>query len=108
MSRKEFPAKVRKAAFDRAAGRCEGCGLPLDGANRGEVDHILPLGLGGTSDLDNAQVLGKCCHGPKTAHQDVPAMAKADRLRKKHLGITRPSSSLAKRNRWKPQGKTDE
>jgi 5-methylcytosine-specific restriction endonuclease McrA len=89
--RREFSAKVMLAAYERAAGSCEGCGLPLH-VGRFHYDHILPDALGGTPTLDNCQVLCVACHGKKTAGTDVPRIAKAKRVRAKHLGIRKPSS----------------
>ena len=44
---------------------CNHCGLTAE-----QIDHILPLALGGTDDRDNLQALCKPCHKIKTA-QDV-------------------------------------
>lgn len=38
MSRREFPRKVKQAALDRAAGKCEKCTAVLK-PREGEVDH---------------------------------------------------------------------
>lgn len=84
-ARLEFPRKVRVAAFDRAAGRCEGringdrCGADIrDG--RCDYDHILPAALGGKAELANCQCLCIACHKAKTA-DDVRGIRKADRQR---------------------------
>ena len=95
MSRAEFPAKVRKAAFARADGRCEKCAAVLK-TGEGEVDHILPDGLGGEPVLANAQVLCRVCHAEKTA-DDVRRMRKADRQKAKQTGATRPKGTLKSR-----------
>lgn len=101
--RREFSKAVRAAAFQRAGGRCEGCGAKLM-PGRFAYDHVLPDALGGDPTLENCQVLcsgGRAtCHGIKTAERDVPATAKADRIREKHLGIRRPKSALSG-GRWK-------
>ena len=41
-------ARIRREVLDRDGWRCQTCGKP----GRLEVDHILPLHLGGTNDLD--------------------------------------------------------
>lgn len=89
--RQEFPAKVRKAAFERANKHCERCSAFLY-AGKFAYDHILPDGLGGEPTLENCAVLCSACHDKKTATQDVPAIAKADRIRSKHIDA-RPRSS---------------
>lgn len=91
--RREFPKAVRAAAFLRSKGHCEECGTKLL-PGRFAYDHVLPDGLGGEPTLENCAVLcsgGRAtCHGIKTAERDVPATAKADRIREKHLGIRKP------------------
>jgi 5-methylcytosine-specific restriction endonuclease McrA len=110
VSRKEFSAKTRKFAIEAATDKdgitwCAICELPIRGG--AECDHITPdafacdlLGYE-INDIRNCQVLCVKCHKAKTK-QDVKAISKADRIRKKHLGIIRPNSKLAKRNRWNP------
>ena len=95
MSRAEFPAKVRKAAFARADGKCEKCAAVLK-TGEGEVDHILPDALGGEPVLANAQVLCRVCHVEKTA-DDVRRMRKADRQKAKQTGATRPKATMKSR-----------
>lgn len=51
----------------RQRGCCARCGLLLRGTDILEVDHITPLALGGTTALDNSQVLHAHCHDEKTA-----------------------------------------
>jgi 5-methylcytosine-specific restriction endonuclease McrA len=94
MARKEFPRKVKQAALDRAAGKCQRCNAVLK-PREGEVDHILPDILGGEPVLANAQVLCRQCHADKTA-ADVRRTRKADRARDKASGAIRPSSSLSR------------
>jgi 5-methylcytosine-specific restriction endonuclease McrA len=84
--RNEFPAKVRVAAFERAAGRCEECGVSIRPGNGPEYDHRIPDALGGKATLENCAVLCRSCHGAKTAKEDVPRIAKAKRVQRKHIG----------------------
>ena len=88
MSRREFPASVKRAVRDRANGHCEVCSQPLAG-RRGHFDHIQPDGLGGEPTLANCQMLCPPCHRAKTHEQDNPVMAKADRQRRANDG-TKP------------------
>jgi 5-methylcytosine-specific restriction endonuclease McrA len=83
MSRQEFSAKVKVAAFERAGGRCENCrNIIRYGA---QYDHRVPDAVGGEPTIDNCQVLCKTCHGAKTAKQDIPAIAKTKRIRNKRI-----------------------
>lgn len=86
--RRNFSALVRRAAFERAGGRCEECGTTLDG-RRWDVDHIVTDWMGGDPTLDNAAVLcagsRDTCHGKKSA-DDAKRIAKVKRLLKTEAG----------------------
>lgn len=86
MKRQEFSTRVRDEAYQRCGGKCESCGADL-APGRYQFDHIVPAGLGGAATLENCAVLCRNCHSNKTHNVDRPRMAKADRGRKKHLGI---------------------
>lgn len=72
-------------AWERCAGHCEACGGKLY-PGRFQYDHIIADGLGGAATLENCKVLCDACHGEKTHRHDRPIMAKADRIKKKHIG----------------------
>lgn len=107
MSRREFTPTVYAQIVKRAMQpngeiACEGCGLVL-GKKPYHVDHTKPDGL----EIDKSQKLtasdGKllgveCCHAPKTKI-DVAVIAEAKRREAKDLGIKKPSSSLARKDR---------
>lgn len=88
MTRTEFPKSVKRQAYERADGKCEGCGCQLTPANGGaEYDHILEDYLGGEATLENCRVLcGKTCHPAKTA-ESRPEIDRTRRLFEKHNGI---------------------
>ena len=83
--RREFPAKVKVAAFERAGGCCEMCGVKIRPGNGPEYDHGVPAALGGSGELDNCIVACRTCHGLKTTTRDVPMIAKGKRVRAKHI-----------------------
>ena len=85
MPRKEFSKKVRVAAFQRSGGRCEACTARL-GPGNVEYDHRIPAAFDGPPTLENCVVLCKSCHRGKTSTQDVPTIAKSNRIRAKHIG----------------------
>jgi hypothetical protein len=88
MTRREFSASVRKAAWSRCDGRCEGCGVEFTAANPPEYDHGVEDYLGGEPTPENCIVLGrKCCHAPKTANR-APVLAKVRRIDAKAAGTT--------------------
>lgn len=88
----EFKRKVRAEVFRRAAGRCEQCLAALK-VGEGEVDHILPVGLGGEPSADNARLLCRSCHKDKTA-ADIGRICKANRQRDRHTGAVRPAGKI--------------
>ena len=75
--RREWPLEVKLWLFQRQGGYCgrfpHGCAERLvrpDDDDEGrcpvELDHIIPLGLGGADDPDNLQILHKACHAQKS------------------------------------------
>lgn len=94
-ARRSFTAKQRQQIFDAASGLCHLCGGAI-GFKPWEVEHVLPLALGGSNDADNLRPAHVGCHAEKTAKADVPAIARAERLRQKHSGA-RPKSKYAAR-----------
>lgn len=89
--RQEFPKRVKLDAFQRANGRCEKCTAPLF-PGRYRYDHIKPDAFGGEPTLENCQVICLNCDAPKTYGEDIPAIAKSNRVRNRHLGIRRTAS----------------
>ena len=91
MSRQEFPKPVRRDAFLRAAGLCEGdvegrrCGCRLT-VGKFAYDHVIPDWMGGEPILSNCQVLCAPCHKVKTK-QDAAYRAKTKRREDAHRGI---------------------
>ncbi len=89
--RKEFPTRIKVAAFQRASGRCEGkletgerCYAVLI-PGRWRCDHINPDGLTGQPTLDNAQCLCPLCDGRKTPG-DIATIAEAKRREARQIG----------------------
>lgn len=89
----EFPRKVKAAAFARANGHCEACGLKFKAG--AEYDHVLPAALGGEPTLANCRAICQPCHKAKTA-EDVGRVRKADRQRDRSSGANKPKASIPK------------
>jgi 5-methylcytosine-specific restriction endonuclease McrA len=89
--RTEFSKQVKRDAFLRADGKCEGsdCGARLT-LGKYHYDHVIPDGLGGEPTLDNCAVLCLPCHKIKTTTKDVPAIAKTKRIQDRQKGIKKP------------------
>ena len=69
--RKEFPGKIRVAAWERSRGLCENCTKRL---SPGDVfyEHLVPDGLTGQPTLENCGVYCKTCWATKTSHLRSP------------------------------------
>ena len=97
--RREFPSKVKLAAWDRCKingkPHCERCGCLIVGSGR--YDHKIPDGLGGEPTLENCQCLCTKCHDVKTHTEDRPIMAKADRQKKSAAGVKRSKRKIPSR-----------
>lgn len=91
--RREFPARVKVAAYERAKGSCEGCGARLT-VGKFAYDHINPDGLTGEPTLENCKVLCTPCHSTKTV-RDVADIARAKRRQARHLGVRKPRTIRA-------------
>lgn len=96
-----IPSRVQERVAARNKDNCALCGNP---ATPGEIDHIIPLILGGQHRESNLQWLCRPCHGAKTK-LDVKLKAKVARIRKRNLGIRKSSRKIQSRGfaRVEPQ-----
>lgn len=61
--RKDIPASLRTAVYERDEYRCVECGTFRDLS----VDHIFPVSKGGTNEFENLRTLCKPCNSRKGA-----------------------------------------
>ena len=96
-----IPPRVRVRIFERHGGRCALCTRIVAGSLAPAYDHTIALINGGGNRESNIQVLCQPCHLEKTG-ADVAEKAKVARVRKRHLGIKKPSKFACSRNsKWK-------
>lgn len=95
--RREFSKAVKIAAWQRANGHCEVCTAKLY-PGKYRFDHDKPDAFGGEPTLENCVVRCMSCDGEKTYQRDIPAIAKSNRVRAKHLGIRKASTLPCGRN----------
>ena len=103
MTRRSWTRKRRLALFEAHQGKCHICGCKIDGTREAwELEHIIPLAMGGADDESNAAPAHVKCHKAKTA-QDKAQIAKAERIRAKHNGAkhSKHPSPGSKGTRWK-------
>lgn len=85
MRRKKWAKRVRKAILDANDGRCAICGWPIRGEDF-DLDHIIPIAVGGDDDMANMRPVHRSCHRHKTAKEDIPVITKVKRLQRKFGG----------------------
>ncbi|WP_460451750.1 HNH endonuclease [Alsobacter sp. SYSU BS001988] len=100
--RNRFSTKTRLALLKAFGHRCQGCQIELRPGVAWEVDHVVPLSMGGADAVDNLQILCRRCHGDKT-RDDVSELARCIRIEASHWGARRPDSPLpfGRRSPWK-------
>lgn len=65
-TRRPLSPMRKLALFEKAGGVCHLCGLKINGKGW-DVEHVIPLALGGADDETNMRPAHKECHAPKTA-----------------------------------------
>lgn len=81
------PVSVHLRVWERCQGKCPTCSRKIGGVGtRFELDHIMPLALGGRHREGNLQFLCSECHRAKTSGE-ITQIRKSDRVRAKSLGL---------------------
>src|SRR4051812_42415886 len=100
--RRAWSTTVRKRVHERFGGLCQMCFRPTD--ERGfDLDHHIPLAIGGEDVEDNLRPLCVPCHRLKT-RGDVADIARAKRREANHIGARAPSRNPipgGRRTPWK-------
>jgi RNA-directed DNA polymerase len=97
----DVPVRVSKL-LRKQRGTCWECGLFFRDGDLMEMDHIIPLALGGRDAFYNLQLLHRHCHDQKTA-RDQPAAGTNDNRQM----IEEPDESKGSRPVLKPSGGGD-
>jgi 5-methylcytosine-specific restriction protein A len=95
------PPRVRLRIFEAYGGVCQLTGRKIMPGDAWDLDHRIALINGGANDEDNLWPVLREAHREKTA-ADVGRKAKADRVRKKHLGLWKPKTVMpgSKASKW--------
>lgn len=95
------PPRVRLRIFERHGGVCHLSGRKIRPGEKWEVEHVLAISLGGENRESNMAPALVGPHKAKTA-SDRKQKAHNDRIRKRHLGIRKPSKMAGSRDsKWK-------
>jgi 5-methylcytosine-specific restriction endonuclease McrA len=96
-----IPPRVKDRVAQKFKDCCGHCGRPIGGKLRAEYDHVIPLCIGGKHEEGNLALVCNECHSAKTK-LDVKIKAKIARVRKRKLGIRKPSKFACSRSsKWK-------
>ena len=100
--RKTKSRKYRAELFIKHNGQCHICQGKILGHERWEIEHIIPLSLGGEDQGDNLALAHQSCHRGKTK-EDIRRLSKAKRQRAFHLGnrVSRTPLPFGKQSKLK-------
>lgn len=103
MTRSRWSRTRLAALFLAHDGRCHICGGKIGPGEAWDLEHRIPLALGGEDDEANCAPAHRKCHAAKTA-ADIGQIAKSKRVRAKHIGArAQPIRPLpgGKKSQWK-------
>lgn len=100
--RRSISKKERVEIFNERNGKCHICGQKIHPQEKWDIEHIIPLALGGADSGDNLDLAHQSCHKDKTK-ADVGRLAKAKRQARYHAGKKLSKSPLpcGKSSKWK-------
>jgi 5-methylcytosine-specific restriction protein A len=91
--RRRISTRERVDIFKRCEARCHICQGRINTGDPWDVEHIIPLALGGDDYGDNLAPAHRRCHEEKTK-QDATNTARAKRREAKHLGARKSARPL--------------
>jgi 5-methylcytosine-specific restriction protein A len=95
--RRRISTKERLTIFTRENGICHICCGRIVIGEAWDISHEIALELGGDDSGSNLRVAHRKCHRGHTSEKDIPAIARAKRIERKHIGITKSKRSIASR-----------
>lgn len=99
--------KRRREVYAKYGHCCHACGVQqIDGSPRLQIDHWVPLFLGGSEDADNLRPLCERCHKVKTQTENkvrgkINRLSGRTKKERKHKWLSR---ALESNGRW-PKGR---
>lgn len=87
------PDRVSLRIWERCRGRCHISGNKIQRGDKWDLDHIIAICNGGENRESNLAPALRDKHREKTA-ADVAERAKTDRIRKRDIGLTKPSRPI--------------
>jgi 5-methylcytosine-specific restriction protein A len=100
--RKPISTKTRKAFFAAKGGVCSLCAGAIDPVKEAwEIEHVIPIAMGGADEASNWELAHAKCHKSKTKG-DMKNLAKAKRREAKHTGTKAPAKATFRKKK-KPE-----
>jgi 5-methylcytosine-specific restriction protein A len=95
MTRRMSPTR-RTRIFDAAGGVCHICSQPIQPGELWDADHLIPYELTRDDSDENLRPAHARCHrgADSKTSADAKVIAKAKRVRSKHIGAHKPTSRL--------------
>ncbi|RMC33732.1 HNH endonuclease [Paracoccus alkanivorans] len=103
MARRTWTAKRKLAVFEAHGGICHICGGKILVGQSWDLEHVIPLAMGGEDDESNVAPAHSKCHRIKTS-KDAAQIAKANRVRARHFGAKPDRRAVipgSKKSKWK-------
>jgi 5-methylcytosine-specific restriction protein A len=103
MTRKPLSTRERQRLFELHGGVCHICHGAIAVGEPWDIEHRVPLAMGGLDNDQNRPPAHRACHKPKTG-DDLANLARAKRRQAKHIGAKAPSRAVipgSKRSPWK-------
>lgn len=92
--RRSMSPQRRLRIFEAHKGVCVLCSKPIDGVrDKWTIEHMRALGLGGEDDDKNCGPAHEACRRVKDK-EDVSSIAKAKRVKARHVGAKKPTGKL--------------
>ena len=88
-----IPPRVRLRVWERGIGHCGECRRKIMAGEAWEVDHLVPLILGGAHAESNLRIVCLWCHRLKTRMEQA-RKGKTAHVAKKHRGIRKRRRSF--------------
>lgn len=103
MTRRRISPTERARIFEREEGFCHLCDGKIHVGQAWEISHAIPLELGGPDEGTNLRIAHRVCHRAQTSTKDVPAIARAKRRQRAHIGIrkSRRPWPCGRGSKWK-------
>ena len=104
-ARRSLTSLQRLALFEKRGGVCHLCEQKIQVGEKWEVEHRIPLAMGGADDEANMFPAHVKCHAIKSK-TDAGNLAKVNRTRAKHRGAWKTSTWPKSKWRRKVNGQT--